>query len=110
MKYIGLTIDLKDDPRLIAAYKEHHRHVWPEIEASLRRAGIQRSRIFLLGRRMFMYMELTDDGEGASYVQRYLEEPKAGEWEKLMAPFFEVVPEAKPGETWALMEPIYGLN
>ena len=110
MKYLGLTINLKDDPQVIAAYKEHHRHVWPEVEASLRRAGIERSRIFLLGRRLFMYMEVADDADGPTYVARYLEEPKAVEWEKLMAPLFEVVPEAKPGETWAKMEPIFELN
>jgi L-rhamnose mutarotase len=110
VSYLGLTVNLKDDPRVIAAYKEYHRNVWPEVEASLRRVGVLRSRIFLLGRRLFMYMEIRDDSEGATYVARYLEEPKAVEWEKLMAPLFEVVPEAKPGETWAKMEPIFELN
>ena len=110
MKYLGLTINLKDDPKVIAQYKEYHRHVWPEVEASLRRAGIERIRIFLLGRRMFMYMQVADDADGATYATRYLQEPKAVEWERLMATLFEVVPEAKPGETWAMMEPIYELD
>jgi L-rhamnose mutarotase len=110
VKHLGLTINLKDDPKVIAAYKEYHRNLWPEVEASLRRAGINRSRIFILGRRLFMYMEIADDCDGATYVARYLEEPKAVEWEKLMAPLFEVLPEAKPDETWAMMEPIFELN
>ena len=32
-----LTLDLRDDPATIAAYREHHRRVWPEVIASLRR-------------------------------------------------------------------------
>ncbi len=110
VKHLGLTVNLKDDPQVIAAYKEYHRNLWPEVEASLRRAGVKRSRIFIFGRRLFMYMELVDDCEGASYVARYLEEPKAVEWERLMAPLFEVDPEAKPGQTWIPMEPIFELN
>ena len=110
MKYLGLAINLKDDPKVIVQYKEHHRHVWPEVEASLKRAGIEHIRIFLLGRRMFMYMEIADGCDAASYAARYLEEPKAVEWEQLMAPLFEISPEAKPGEMWAMMEPIYELN
>ena len=81
MKYFGLTVNLKADPKLIAEYIEYHRHVWPEVEASLHRVGIERTRIFLLGRRMFMYMEVADDFNGSTYIQRYLEEPKAVEWE-----------------------------
>jgi len=110
VKYLGLTINLKDDPKVIAAYKEYHRNIWPEVEASLRRVGVLRSRIFLLGRRLFMYMEVADDSDGSTYLARYLEEPKAVEWEKLMAQFFEAVPEAKPGEQWAMMESIFELN
>ena len=28
MKHYGLTIDLKDDPELIAQYKHHHANPW----------------------------------------------------------------------------------
>ena len=35
-----LTVDLRDDPAAIEAYKAHHRRVWPEVVRSLRRAGI----------------------------------------------------------------------
>lgn len=110
MRYFGLTVNLKNDPKVIAIYKEYHRNVWPEVEASLHRAGIVRTRIFLLGRRMFMYMEVTDNFDESTYLQFYMEEPRAAKWEKLMAQFMEVVPEAKPGELWARMEPIYALE
>ena len=35
MNYFGLTVNLKDDPKLIAEYIEYHRHVWPEVESEL---------------------------------------------------------------------------
>ncbi len=34
-----LTLDLKDDPNLIAEYRRHHEKVWPEITKSIRDAG-----------------------------------------------------------------------
>ncbi len=58
MKYSGLTLNLKDDPKAIAAYKEHHRQVWPEVERSNRRVDIMGIKIFLLGRRMFIYRDI----------------------------------------------------
>ena len=40
MKRIAYTIDLADDPRLIQEYCEHHRNVWPEVEAGLKQVGL----------------------------------------------------------------------
>ena len=37
-----LAVDLNDSASGIEAYKAHHRHVWPEVLESLRRAGIHR--------------------------------------------------------------------
>jgi len=35
-------LDLKDDPTLIAEYENYHKNVWPEIQKSIRDAGIQK--------------------------------------------------------------------
>ena len=43
MKRYALALDLKDDPELIAQYKQWHRQIWPEIEASIKNAGIQKN-------------------------------------------------------------------
>jgi L-rhamnose mutarotase len=53
-----LALDLADDPRLIAEYEAHHRQVWPEIERSIRAAGIERLEIYRAGNRLFMVMEV----------------------------------------------------
>ncbi len=53
-----LALDLKDDPAVIAAYEEHHRHVWPEIVQSIRDAGVEVLEIYRTGNRLFMIMEV----------------------------------------------------
>ena len=49
-----LTLNLKDDPAVIAEYRYHHAHIWPEVAASLRNSGIETMEIFLIGRRLVM--------------------------------------------------------
>ncbi len=110
MKTYVYTLQLKDDPELIAQYKEYHRAVWSEVEASLLSVGIVRMRIYVLGRRLVNIMDTTDDFEPDRDFKRYTEgNPKVKMWDELMAGFQEKVPEAKPGEWWALMEQVYHL-
>ena len=110
MKYYGLTLNLRDDAKTIEEYKTYHRAMWPEVEESLRRAGVLTLRIFLGARQLFMYMEAGDDFDPATYVSEYLREPRAAEWESLMQQMQEPVAYAKPGEWWTFLEPIYALG
>ncbi len=50
-KRFCLTLDLKDDPQLIAEYKRYHEKIWPEITKSIKDAGIANLEIYLLGKR-----------------------------------------------------------
>ena len=50
-----------NDPAKIEEYKRYHQDVWPEITAGLRDVGVQAMKIYLLGNRLFMYLQ-TDDG------------------------------------------------
>jgi len=52
------TLDLKDDPALIAEYRKYHEKIWPEITQGLKDSGFQDLEIYLLGTRMFMIMEV----------------------------------------------------
>ncbi|MGA8034615.1 MAG: L-rhamnose mutarotase [Candidatus Acidiferrales bacterium] len=105
-----LTLDLKDDPALIAEYKRQHESVWPEISQSIRDAGIQDLSIYLLGTRMFMIMDVSDDFSFDKKLQADTANPKVREWEAFMWKFQQALPHAKPGEKWLLMEKIYDLN
>jgi L-rhamnose mutarotase len=105
-----LTLDLKDDPKLIAEYKRHHERIWPEITKSIKDAGVVDLEIYLLGTRMFMVMEVSErfSFEGKSKADR--DNPKVQEWEALMWKFQNPLPNAKPGEKWMLMERIFKLE
>ncbi len=105
-----LTLDLKNDPRLVAEYKRHHQRVWPEITQSIKDSGIEDMEIYLLGTRMFMIMEVNENFSFATKAEADRQNPKVQEWETLMWKFQQPLPEAKPGEKWLLMERVFKLE
>ena len=105
-----LALDLKDDPQLIAEYKQYHAKIWPEITASIKGAGIEDMEIYLLGTRMFMVMEVSEQFSFEAKARADRENPKVREWEELMWKFQKPLAEAKPGEKWLLMERIFQLE
>jgi len=106
-----LTADLVDDPAAVAAYRQHHRHVWPEVVESLRRAGVERLDIHLLGRRLVMIVELRDGLDIArTFAAHVASSPRVAEWERLMKSLQQPAPGAAPGEWWTAMEPLFTLN
>jgi L-rhamnose mutarotase len=111
VKTYARAIDLKDDPDVIAAYDEHHRAVWPEVERGLRAIGIERMRIWRLGRRLFMLMETVDGFEPDADFARYMDaDPRIREWQALMDAHQVPVADAQPGEWWADMRLVYVLG
>ena len=105
-----LTLDLKDDSRLIAEYKRYHEKIWPEIAKSIRDAGVEDAEIYLLGKRMIMILEVNEQFSFAAKARMDGENPKVVEWEQLMWKFQQTLPEAKPGEKWLPMERIFKLE
>ena len=106
-----LTINLKDDPAAIEAYRRHHAQVWPEVVESLRQSGVQGMDIHLLGRRLVMILEIEDglDVERVFAAHR-VSNPRVAEWEALMKALQEPVDAAAPGTGWAVMERVFHLN
>ena len=110
MKTYALTLNLKNDPEKIAAYKAFHAHPFPEVVAALKAVGIVDMKIWLLGRRLFMMYVAEDFFNPERDFKRYLElHPRCKEWEDLMTTLQEPVPEAKVHEKWALMEQVFQL-
>jgi L-rhamnose mutarotase len=105
-----LTLDLADDPELIAEYRRHHERVWPEITQSIRDSGIEDMEIYLLGTRMFMIMDVNERFSFDAKAEADRTNPKVREWEQLMWEFQKPLPEAKPGEKWMLMERVFKLE
>lgn len=109
MKRFCLALDLKDDPRLIAEYEEHHRHVWPEILASIKDSGIQKMEIYRTGNRLMMIMEVDESFSFEKKSKADAGNAKVQEWEKLMWNYQQALPHARAGEKWKLMEKIFNL-
>lgn len=105
-----LTLDLKDDPKLIAEYKNYHERVWPEIVESIKQSGILDMEIYLLGTRLFMIMEVTESFSFEAKSEADRHNSKVQEWENLMWKFQKALPESKPGEKWIQMDMIFKLQ
>ncbi|MEG3768489.1 L-rhamnose mutarotase [Alteromonas sp. 14N.309.X.WAT.G.H12] len=106
------ALDLKDDPDLIAQYKQFHQpdKVWPEITESIRQSGITNMDIFLTGNRLFMIMEVNENFSFELMEKINKQNPRADEWEELMWKFQQALPWGNPNEKWVLMEQIFSLS
>ena len=105
------TVNLKDDPAVVELYKRYHGEVWPEVQESLCRAGVEQMDIYLLGRRLVMVVETRDGIDyRAAFSAHASSSPRVAEWERLMQSLQEPPPEARAGEWWAAMEPVFHLE
>ena len=91
-----LTLDLKDDPKLIAEYRRYHEKIWPGITRSIKDSGIEALEIYLFGARMFMIMEVNEHFSVEAKGRADQSNLKVQEWENLMWRFQQSLP---PGET-----------
>lgn len=110
MRCFAQTIELVDDPRLIAEYVDAHRRVWPEVISALRDIGIQRMRIFLQGHRLFMYYEAPDEFDPARDYQRYAQNPTARRWDEEMRRYQRRIAGANDGAWWTPMTCVFDLE
>ena len=110
MQSYGMTLRLRNDPAVIARYKQEHEHAWPEVLARLRGVGVTEMRIYLLGDRLFMYCETIDGFDPERDFSRTLEDPTYRRWDELMRGMQLPVEEARPDEWWAAMELVFDLN
>jgi L-rhamnose mutarotase len=110
LKRYCLALDLKEDPKLIAEYREHHRNVWPEVKASILSSGIEEMNLYLSGSRLFMIMEVNDAFSFEAKAAADAANEKVQQWESLMWKYQLALPLARPGEKWILMEHIFCLT
>src|SRR5260370_35049511 len=105
-----LTLDLKDDPKLIAEYRRYHEKIWPEITRSIKDSGIEVLEIYLFGARMFMIMEVNEHFSFGAKGRADQSNLKGQEWENLRWRFRQSLPQAKPGEKCHLMKTLVTLG
>ena len=105
------TLDLKDDPALIAEYVDRHSEAkrWPEVVEGIRSVGILEMELYLIGTRLFMIVETAVDFDWDTAFARLANLPRQAEWEDYMSVFQVSKPGASSAEKWRLMDKIFNL-
>lgn len=105
------TLDLRDNPELIAEYRRRHskEYIWKEVMDGIRQVGILEMEIYLLGTRLFMIVETPLDFEWETAMTLLSTLPRQEEWENYMAEFQLVKAGMSSAEKWQLMERIFHL-
>ena len=85
MKTYAMTIDLKNDPEILALYEEYHSNVWPEVRQAVKKVGMENVRIFRFGTRLVQIFDARDDfditrsgGQKMGYNDEWI--PGSVEW------------------------------
>ena len=105
-----LALDLKNDPKKIQAYIDHHKNVWPEIKESIKNAGINHLEIFHTHNRLFMIIEADKNFSLQNKSKMDSVNPFVQKWEQLMWEYQKSLPNTKKGTKWVMMEKIYDLD
>ena len=105
------TLDLKDDPELIAEYRKRHSEAeaWPEILNGIREVGILEMELYILGTRLFMIVETPLSFDWDSAMSKLASLPLQAEWEEYMSIFQVSEPGASSAEKWKLMDRMFHL-
>jgi L-rhamnose mutarotase len=104
-----LTLELKNDPALIAEYEKYHQQIWPEIRESILNSGIVGMEIYRYDTRLFMIMEVNESFSFGRKGEMDAGNAKVQEWENLMWKYQQPLKNAAKGEKWVLMNKIFEL-
>ena len=105
------TMNLKDNPELIAEYRKRHsqEHSWKEIREGIKQVGILEMEIYILGNRLFMIVETPLDFDWDSAMAHLATLPRQQEWEDYMSIFQDCEQGATATEKWQMMERMFYL-
>jgi L-rhamnose mutarotase len=109
MKRYCRTLELRDDPEMIARYEEAHANIWPVIREGILSVGILDMQIYRYGTRLFMIMDTVDDFDFEKDNERLAALPRQAEWEAYVAQMQGCDPNAPSTDKWHLMDKIFGL-
>ncbi len=105
------TLDLRDDPELIAEYRRLHSEAehWREIRDGIRAVGILEMEIYIVGSRLFMIVETPLDFDWQSAMERLASLPRQAEWERTVDRFQQCREGSTSAGKWRLMERMFRL-
>lgn len=109
MQRIVQTLELVEDPALIADYKKAHDEIWPEIVEGIRSVGIEAMDIYLTGNQLVMVVELPDEVDFESAMTKLATLPRQQEWENHVAKYQVCDPGSTSSGKWRRLEQIFTL-
>lgn len=111
MKRYVQTLDLVNDPELIAFYKVAHssEKIWPEIVAGIKEVGVSTMDIYICGTRLVMILEMPDNIDKEVAFERLATLPRQQEWEEHVGKCQVCNPDDTSSEKWHPMEQIFSL-
>ncbi|MBO5456910.1 MAG: L-rhamnose mutarotase [Muribaculaceae bacterium] len=103
------TLDLRDDPELIAEYRRRHakENIWKEVLDGIKEVGILEMDIYIRGTRLMMILEVPADLDLEAAMARLATLPRQQEWEDFMSVFQQSAPGASSAEKWQPMERVF---
>ena len=109
-RYVQM-LSLKDNPELIAKYREAHSkgHSWQEILDGIRSVGILEMEIYILGTQLVMIVETPLDFDWDSSMSRLATLPRQAEWEAYVSQFQQCASDATSDEKWQMAERMFYL-
>lgn len=107
MKRVGFMLKVRQDR--LEEYKQHHKNVWPEMQAALREAGWHNYSLFVRDDGLlFGYFE-TPESLAAAQARMAATEINT-RWQEFMAPYFESPHNARPDEMFLELQEIFHLD
>lgn len=105
------TLELKDDPQMIAEYRRWHsrEYHWREIREEIRSVGILEMEIYIFNTTLVMIVDTPLDFDWEKAMARLSSMPRQAEWEALVAKLQGCCPEARSDEKWQMMERMFML-
>lgn len=105
------TLQLRDNPELIGAYRRLHSRegIWREILDGIRQVGILEMEIYLRGTSLTMIVETPLDFDWDKAMALMATLPRQQEWEDCVARFQQSALGATSSEKWQPMERIFHL-
>ena len=106
-----MTLELKDDPQLIAEYENWHKpeNIWKEIPEGIRQVGIVDSELYRFGPPLFMILTVPADFDFETQMTELAGLPHQAEWEDFMTKYQASKPGESSAEKWKKMDRIFKL-
>lgn len=107
-----LTLQLKDDAKLIEEYEKLHQpdNVWKEITKGIKKVGVIDSEIYRSGTQLFMILTVPEDFDFDKQMGKLAGLPRQAEWEEFMSKFQASDPDASSAEKWTKMKRVFKLS